>query len=137
VSRSPHLFRDCAATTLAIPDPAHVGAVAAILGHTNSRTRCRHLAVVARRRIARSGDNLTGVSFLTHELIQKRLELIHELVPMAATTAFIVNPTNARTESDIAEVQQASRAKGIKIQVLRAATNAEIDGRFSALHAAH
>jgi hypothetical protein len=30
---NPHLFRDCAATTLAIEDPAHVGAAATILGH--------------------------------------------------------------------------------------------------------
>ena len=60
---NPHLFRDCAATTLAIEDPAHVGAAATILGHTSSRTTHkhyihantlvasrRHLAAVAARR---------------------------------------------------------------------------------------
>ena len=63
VSISPHLFRDCAATTLAIEDPAHVGAAATILGHTSSRTTHkhyiqantltasrRHLAAIAARR---------------------------------------------------------------------------------------
>jgi integrase/recombinase XerD len=39
---NPHLFRDCAATTLAIEDPAHVGAAATILGHTSSRTTHKH-----------------------------------------------------------------------------------------------
>ena len=39
---SPHLFRDCAATTLAIEDPAHVGAAATILGHACSLTTHKH-----------------------------------------------------------------------------------------------
>jgi integrase len=65
---NPHLFRDCAATTLAIEDPTHVGAAATILGHASSRTTHKHYiqantllasrrhlaAVVARRRGAKS-----------------------------------------------------------------------------------
>jgi hypothetical protein len=35
---NPHMFRDAAATSIAIEDPAHVGMVAAILGHTNPQT---------------------------------------------------------------------------------------------------
>jgi integrase/recombinase XerD len=37
-SINPHLFRDCAATSVAIEDPDHVGIVAAILGHSTMRT---------------------------------------------------------------------------------------------------
>jgi integrase len=39
---NPHLFRDCAATTLATEDPAHVGAATAILGHGSDRTAHKH-----------------------------------------------------------------------------------------------
>jgi hypothetical protein len=35
---SPHLFRDCVATDIAIHDPKHVGIVKAILGHTTLAT---------------------------------------------------------------------------------------------------
>ena len=35
---NPHMFRDAAATSIAIEDPAHVGIVAAILGHANPQT---------------------------------------------------------------------------------------------------
>ncbi|MCB2107395.1 MAG: site-specific integrase [Rhodobacteraceae bacterium] len=35
---TPHLFRDAAATSVAIEDPAHVGIITAILGHSNPRT---------------------------------------------------------------------------------------------------
>ena len=38
----PHLFRDCAATTIAIRDPQHVRAAAQILGHSRLETAHRH-----------------------------------------------------------------------------------------------
>jgi integrase len=42
ISINPHLFRDCAASTLAVEDPVHVGAAATILGHASSRTTHKH-----------------------------------------------------------------------------------------------
>ena len=38
----PHLFRDAAATTLAIADPAHVRVAAPLLGHRTFATTERH-----------------------------------------------------------------------------------------------
>src|SRR5438093_8780734 len=40
----------------------------------------------------RPGGNVTGVSSLSNELAQKRLELLHELVPTATAIGFLVNP---------------------------------------------
>ncbi len=39
---SPHLFRDCAATSIAIEDPGHVQITAGILGHTTLNTSQRY-----------------------------------------------------------------------------------------------
>jgi len=39
---NPHLFRDCAATSIAIDDPEHAGIIARILGHKALRTAERH-----------------------------------------------------------------------------------------------
>ena len=39
---NPHLFRDCAATSLALEDPAHVRIAAQVLGHGSFRTTERH-----------------------------------------------------------------------------------------------
>ncbi len=39
---NPHLFRDCAATSIAIEDPAHVYVTQSILGHTSIKTSERH-----------------------------------------------------------------------------------------------
>jgi len=41
-SINPHLFRDAAATSIAIEDPDHVGIVTAILGHSTFRTSERY-----------------------------------------------------------------------------------------------
>jgi integrase/recombinase XerD len=39
---SPHLFRDCAATSIAIHDPAHIGISKNVLGHATCRTGEKH-----------------------------------------------------------------------------------------------
>ena len=39
---NPHLFRDCAATSVAIDDPAHIGIASRLLGHRNGSTTGRY-----------------------------------------------------------------------------------------------
>ena len=39
---NPHLFRDCAATSVAIDDPAHIGIAARLLGHRTGSTTERY-----------------------------------------------------------------------------------------------
>jgi integrase len=38
----PHLFRDCAATTIATEDPGHIGIASSLLGHSSANTTDRH-----------------------------------------------------------------------------------------------
>ena len=45
--------------------------------------------------LARPGGNMTGVSLLVIELIPKRLELVHDLVPNATLIAGLINPKNS------------------------------------------
>jgi ABC-type uncharacterized transport system substrate-binding protein len=41
--------------------------------------------------LSRPGGNVTGVTFLTTELMAKRLDLLHELVPQATTVAYLAD----------------------------------------------
>jgi ABC-type uncharacterized transport system substrate-binding protein len=84
--------------------------------------------------LARPGGNATGINFFNAELAAKRLELLRELVPAAVHVAVLVNPTNvANTEANLKEVQLASRAMGLQVQVVRASTSREIDAAFGTI----
>jgi len=81
--------------------------------------------------LARPGGNLTGVSTMGPELISKRLELLSELVPQAGVIALLVNPNNSNTERSIGDMQEAARAKGVQLHILKAGTESEIDAAFA------
>ena len=72
--------------------------------------------------LARPGGNLTGVGFLNVELMAKRLELLSELVPQAGAFVLLVNPTNENAERVVRDGQDAARAKGVQLTILKAAT---------------
>jgi putative tryptophan/tyrosine transport system substrate-binding protein len=83
--------------------------------------------------LARPGGNLTGVSVLTIELMPKRLELLSELAPQAGVIALLVNPNSPLTEPLIRDAQEAARAKGVGLHILKAGTENEIDAAFATL----
>jgi putative ABC transport system substrate-binding protein len=87
--------------------------------------------------LARPGGNLTGVSTMAPELSPKRLELLSELVPQIGAIALLVNPNNSNTERIIRDMQEAARAKGVKLHILKAGTESEIDGAFATLAQLH
>jgi putative ABC transport system substrate-binding protein len=82
--------------------------------------------------LARPGGNLTGINFLTGELLSKRLELLRELLPAATRLAVLVNPANAAvTEMRLQGVEAAARAMGLQIQVFNASNSREIAVAFA------
>jgi putative tryptophan/tyrosine transport system substrate-binding protein len=83
--------------------------------------------------LARPGGNLTGLSFLNPALNPKRFELLSELVPRAKVIALLVNPNSSPTEHVIRAVQEAARAKGVQLHILKAGTESEIDAAFTSL----
>ena len=83
--------------------------------------------------LARPGGNLTGASALTVELTAKRLELLSELVPQARVIALLVNPNNPTAERIIRDVQEAARAKGMQLLVLKAGAEGEFETAFDPL----
>jgi ABC-type uncharacterized transport system substrate-binding protein len=86
---------------------------------------------------ARPGGNLTGVTILTAELNPKRLDLLSELVPQARVIAVLVNPNNSRTERIIGAVQEAARARGVQLGIVKAGTEGEFEPAFASLVQLH
>jgi putative ABC transport system substrate-binding protein len=87
--------------------------------------------------LARPGGNLTGVSMMGGELQPKRLELLTELVPDAKVIALLVNPNNPSAERLIGDMQEAARAKGVHLRILKAGIESEIDAAFISVAQLH
>jgi hypothetical protein len=51
--------------------------------------------------------------------------------------ALLVNPNPANTERDVTEAQEAARAKGVQLQILKAGTEGEIGDAFTSLVKLH
>jgi len=83
--------------------------------------------------LGRPGGNLTGFSLFVDELMPKRLELLSDLIPQARSIALLVNPNSASTERTIRDLQEAARAKGVQLIILKAGTESEIEGAFGSL----
>ena len=81
--------------------------------------------------LARPGGNLTGVTFMMTKLNPKRLELLSELVLQADMIALLVNPSNESAEPQMRDVQEAARAKGVQLRILKASTEGEIDAAYA------
>jgi ABC-type uncharacterized transport system substrate-binding protein len=82
----------------------------------------------------RPGGNVTGVTTLNVEVVPKRLELVHELIPTATIVALLVNPTSPTLlVTTTRNAQGAARTLGLELHVLRASTEREIDTAFATL----
>jgi putative ABC transport system substrate-binding protein len=82
----------------------------------------------------RPGGNLTGVTTLSAEVGPKRLELAHELVPMATIIGVLVNPANPTVaERTTIDLQAAARILGVQLHVLHASTERDFDTVFATL----
>ena len=82
--------------------------------------------------LGRPGGNLTGVSVLNSELTPKRVELLHELIPKVSTVALLINPRGPDDET-AKDVQSAADRLRLRLHVLHASTEAEIDAVFATL----
>jgi putative ABC transport system substrate-binding protein len=81
--------------------------------------------------LSRPEGNTTGVTFLNNTLSIKRLELLYELVPHAASVAMLVNPDNPTFRSELRFTLEAASARGWQLQVLHASNAAQVEEAFA------
>jgi len=80
---------------------------------------------------ARPGGNATGVNIFTTELVEKRLGLLRDLVPAAATVAVLSNPNFAPAVANVREAEAVARAIGKELVIFNASSDAEIETAFA------
>jgi putative ABC transport system substrate-binding protein len=81
----------------------------------------------------RPGGNVTGVTAMNAELLPKKLELLHELVPAATATAALVNPANPTAETLARDMHAAAHTLGLELHVLHASREADFTDVFATL----
>jgi putative ABC transport system substrate-binding protein len=73
------------------------------------------------------------VADLSAELGPKHLEILHEMVPTAASMGLLVNPTNTNAEALSGDLQSAARTLALQLHVLHASSETELDNAFTKL----
>jgi putative ABC transport system substrate-binding protein len=81
----------------------------------------------------RPGGNITGIWMVTTVLAEKRLQLIHELLPKAKLVGLLVNPTSPVAEPQMADAQRAAGALSLELSIMRAVTERDFDQVFATL----
>ena len=83
--------------------------------------------------INRPLGNVTGVHVLFTELESKKLGLLREVVPNAALTAALVNPTFPNLESQTQELRATAAKLGQRLQIINASSERELDAAFASM----
>ena len=78
----------------------------------------------------RPGGNLTGFNAYSGELGAKGLALLHELIPGTATVSFLVNPNSPIFEPMTRDLLAAAHTIGLKMEIVNAGSDFEIDPAF-------
>ena len=81
----------------------------------------------------RPNGNITGVWMVTTVLAEKRLQLVHDLLPKAGSIAMLVNPTSPVAEPQTRDAQAAARALALNLIVVSAVSENDFDQVFVTL----
>jgi ABC-type uncharacterized transport system substrate-binding protein len=79
------------------------------------------------------GGNITGATMLAVDLVSKRLELLHELVPGASVMAALVNPTSPAAPIVLPDLEAAAQKLGLQLLVLHASSEPDFEPAFASL----
>jgi putative ABC transport system substrate-binding protein len=85
----------------------------------------------------RPGANLTGSAILEGELAPKRLQLLHELIPNAALFGVLADPAFPTTPSTLADLQAAARTLSLKLVVVNASSDSDLEMAFATFSQQH
>jgi len=83
------------------------------------------------------GGNITGIWMVLTALAEKRLQLMHDLLPKAELIGLLVNPASPVAEPQVREAQAAAHVLGVRLTILSAASENDFDQVFVNLAQQH
>src|SRR5215475_6955378 len=82
---------------------------------------------------AHPGGNITGVGFLSSEILGKQLELLKEAVPQLARVAVLANPTMPGLDIRIHRLTETAQGLGLHLHVLEVGRPEALEPAWAAL----
>jgi putative ABC transport system substrate-binding protein len=82
---------------------------------------------------ARPGRNFTGMSFLSLELVGKRLEILKEILPQLGHVAVLANPLHPGEKGELRASQAAAAKLGLKLSYFPVKDSAGLDEAFAGI----
>ena len=83
--------------------------------------------------LSRPGGNLSGVCYMTFELVGKRIELLREVLPGVSRVAILANPLHPGESRELSSSQAAARQLGIALQYLPVRSGKDVEAAFEAM----
>jgi len=85
--------------------------------------------------LGRPGGNATGIVNIATSLYAKRLQLLHDLLPKNVSAAALLGP--ASDVDKLSEIQNAARAMGWQLEIVRLTGEREIEAAFATIVQKH
>ena len=104
----------------------HAGTVPVVMGFSGDPVEAKFVGS-----IARPGGTRTGMSFLSLDLVGKRLEVLAQVLPAGARTAVIADPEHPGEQSEFRASQRAAQAVGLRLSYFPVRSAAELDGALA------
>ena len=82
---------------------------------------------------AHPGRNMTGMTFLSLELVGKRMELLKEAIPGLKRVAILANPQHPGDQGELHASQTAAKTLGLSIEYFQARSEAELEEALAAI----
>jgi putative ABC transport system substrate-binding protein len=83
--------------------------------------------------LAHPGGNITGLSLMAPELVEKQLEILKEVVPTVTRVALLGNPANVGNAPQLRYAQDTARTLGMRLQPLEVRGPDDLDSAFAAM----
>jgi len=83
--------------------------------------------------LSHPGGNITGLTSLNADLVGKKLQTLHEVVPNAKRIGMLVSGPSRVQETTVAYARAAAAALGLGLDIVEAPTPASLDAAFETL----
>jgi putative ABC transport system substrate-binding protein len=83
--------------------------------------------------LARPGRNMTGMTWLSFELVGKRLEILKEAVPRVSRVGVLASPAHPGEQRELRATQSTAKALGITLQYNQVEDTADVDAAFDTI----